>query len=96
MSKSIMQDEKVCFVTGATKGLDLHHVYAGSRRKLSDKWGCWVWLAHDVHMDLHERNPGLDRDLKDLCQRRFEELYGHEKFMAVFGKNYIREEKDDV
>jgi hypothetical protein len=96
MSDSILQSEKECFVTGATRGLDKHHIYHGPRRKAADKWGCWVWLAHDVHMDLHERNPGLDRDLKDLCQRRFEELYGHEKFMTVFGKNYLKEGNDDV
>ena len=91
MTKSIMQDEKVCFVTGAVNCLDKHHVFHGSRRKAADRWGCWVWLHHDVHMDLHQRNTALDRQLKALCQKRFEELYGHEKFMAVFGKNYLEE-----
>ena len=51
-----------------------------------------MWLAHDVHMDLHERNQELGYQLKALCQKRFEEIWGHEKFMAVFGKNYIKEE----
>jgi hypothetical protein len=91
--KSIMQDEKVCFLTGSTVGLDKHHVYHGSRRKAADEWGCWVWLRHDVHMDLHERNTAADRMLKGLCQRRFEELHGHDKFMQVFGKNYLMEEE---
>lgn len=50
-----------------------------------------MWLNHDVHMDLHGRNTALDRQLKAMCQERFEELYGHEKFMAVFGKNYREE-----
>lgn len=91
MSKSIMQDEKECFVTGSPYGLDLHHVYADPRRKASDKWGCTVWLRHDVHMDLHQRNTALDRQIKARCQKRFEELYGHEKFMDVFGKSYLEE-----
>lgn len=51
-----------------------------------------MWLNHDVHMDLHQRNTALDRQLKAICQKRFEELHGHEKFMQVFGKNYIKEE----
>lgn len=91
MSKSIIQDEKECYVTGCPYGLDKHHVYAGIRRKASEKWGCWVWLRHDVHMDLHQRNTALDKELKAVCQAKFEERYGHEKFMSVFGKNFREE-----
>ena len=89
MTKSIMQDEKECFVTGSQTQLDRHHVYAGSRRKASEKYGCWVWLRHDVHMELHDRNKVLDKMLRRTCQERFEELYDHEMFMEVFGKNYL-------
>lgn len=89
MSDSIMQSEKVCFVTGATVNLDKHHVFHGSRRKAADKWGCWCWLEHSVHMDLHQRNTALDQALKAACQERFEALYSHEQFMQVFGKSYI-------
>lgn len=84
-----MQDEKECYVTGTTKDLDLHHCFHGSRRKAADKWGCWVWLNHDVHMDLHSRNTALDKRIKAECQQRFEELYDHETFMKVFGKSYL-------
>ena len=86
---SIMQSEKECFVTGSTQQLDLHHVYHGSRRNKADQYGCWVWLRHDVHMDLHQRNTALDRQLKQECQLRFEALYGHKKFMKEFGKSYL-------
>ena len=34
-------------------------------------------------------NKDLDLELKKLAQKRFEEKYGHEKFMAIFGKNYL-------
>lgn len=89
MSDSIMQSEKVCFVTGATVNLDKHHIYHGSRRKAADKWGCWCWLEHSVHMDLHQRNTALDESLKMACQERFEALYDRQTFMNVFGKSYI-------
>lgn len=46
-------------------------------------------------MDLHERYPELDRDLKECCQKLFEEKWGHKKFMDVFGKNYIRDEEEN-
>ena len=89
MAKSIMQDEKKCFITGATRDLDKHHCFHGPNRKLAEKWGCWIWLRHDLHMELHDRNKDLDRMIERACQERFEELHGHKKFMIVFGKNYL-------
>ena len=89
MSKSIMQAEKRCFITGATVGLDKHHCMHGIRRKAADKWGCWVWLRHDIHMRLHDSDKALDRQIQQACQRSFEALYGHEKWMQVFGKSYL-------
>ena len=89
MKKSIMQDEQKCFITGSQTRLDLHHVFAGANRKNSDKWGCWVWLRHDIHMELHDRDKTLDKMIRRACQERFEELYNHETFMKVFGKNYL-------
>jgi hypothetical protein len=89
---SILQTEKECYITGATSGLHKHHVYTASRRKASDKWGCWVWLRADWHnlsdYGVHF-NKDLDTRLKRECQERFEKLYGHEKFMSVFGKNFL-------
>lgn len=89
MTESILQTEKECFITGAKANLDLHHCFHGPRRKAADEWGCWVWLRHDIHMELHQRDISLDRMIQRTCQERFEELYGHEKFMAVFGKSYL-------
>lgn len=86
---SIMQDEKECFVTGSKTGLDPHHIYHGCRRKAADEWGCWVWLRHDIHRELHDKDKTLDRMLERACQERFEQLYGHSKFMEVFGKSYL-------
>lgn len=88
-SPSILQSEKRCYITGAEAWLDQHHIYAGSRRKKSDEWGCWCWLRHDIHMDLHQRDPDLDRRLKRECQEAFEAIHGHEKFMEIFGKSYL-------
>ena len=78
-------------MTGKRVDLDRHHILHGPRRKAADEWGCWVWLNHDVHMDLHSRNTDLDRRLKDICQRRFEAVYGREKWMEVFGRNYLED-----
>ena len=46
---SIMQDEKVCFLSGSLEGLERHHIYGGANRRNSAKYGLWVWLRHDLH-----------------------------------------------
>ena len=92
MGKSLLQDEKKCYITGATENLHQHHIFKGSRRKASDKWGCWVWLRADWHnmadYGVHF-NKELDTWLKLEAQAAFEAKYGHQKFMDVFGKNYL-------
>lgn len=97
MTKSIMQDKRECYISGFSTNLARHHIYGGGRRQLSDIWGCWVWLRADWHnmadygvhgKDGHELNMRLKRE----CQKRFEELYGHDTFMAVFKKNYLEDE----
>ena len=87
--KSIMQDNRECYITGSQTRLDVHHIYHGPRRKASDRYGCWVWLRHDIHMALHQTDPELDKRLKRECQQRFMELYGYDEFMRIFGKSYL-------
>ncbi len=91
--RSIMQDTKECYITGSTVNLHRHHVFGGNpNRELSEKYGCWVWLRADWH---NLSNYGvhfdkkLDLRIKRETQSKFEELYGHEKFMKVFGKSYL-------
>ena len=89
-TKSILQREQQCYITGSRVNLDCHHVYHGtSNRKLSDIYGCWVWLNHDVHMRLHGGDRELDLRLKRECQEAFEAIYGREVFVQVFGKSYL-------
>lgn len=93
---SIMQEEHECYLTGSQCELDLHHVFHGTaNRKLSDKWGCWCWLKHSIHMDLHDKDKKLDRKLQQDCQRKFEEIYSRKLFMQIFGKNYLTEEDNE-
>ena len=88
-----LQEHKVCFFCSMTTGLHLHHVYGGSaNRKKSDKYGCVVWLCgphHNLSKDGVHMNHKRDLILKQYTQRKFEEVYGHEKFMEVFKKNYL-------
>lgn len=92
MADSIMQNSRECFITGDTTRLCRHHIYAGGRRQTSEKWGCWVWLRYDWHNGANygvHFNHDLDIRLKRQCQEQFERLYGHDKFMQVFGKSWL-------
>lgn len=86
---SILQTEKECYVTGSRVNLDCHHCFHGPRRKAADEYGCWVWLRHDIHMHLHQRDAELDRRIKQECQEEFEKRFSHDLFMKIFGKSYL-------
>lgn len=93
MSRSIMSTDKECYLTHRTDNLHRHHIYFGTgQREQSEKWGCWCYLTGVVHNQSKNSvhfNRDLDLYLKRECQYEFEALYGHEKFMEVFGRNYI-------
>ena len=78
---------------GKTNDLHTHEVFYGSaNRSKSIKWKLQVRLCGEHH-DLSSKgvhfNKVLDTQLKKFAQTKFEELYGHEKFMEVFKKNYL-------
>lgn len=91
---SILQGkEKYCYITGETENLEKHHIYFGSRRKTSDKYGFWVWLTPEMHRGtngVHGKNGHeIDIFLKTECQKKFEETNDHDTFMKLIGRNYI-------
>lgn len=91
--KSIISDEKRCFVCGRSVGLERHHILKGTAwRKQSEKYGLTVWLCFDHHRGkhgVHNGNTALDFKLMQIAQERFEEIYGHDKFMEVFRRNFL-------
>lgn len=93
MTASIIQQEKRCYVTGATTGLDAHHCFKSSRRKAAERYGLKVWLRHDVHMAMHDHMPPyetLENELKAVAQQAFEDRGGtRDDFMRIFGANYL-------
>lgn len=93
-NKSIIQPSMDrCIVCGSKFNLHTHEVFYGSsNREKSIEWGCYVKLCpyhHNASNEGVHYNRQRDLWLKKLGQRKFEELYGHEKFMEVFHKNYL-------
>lgn len=91
-SKSIMQDEKVCFLTNSTQNLHRHHIFGGANRDNSEKYGLWIYLTADMH-NMSNKGIHFNRELaitiKQLGQKEFEKTHTREEFMRIFGKNYL-------
>lgn len=101
-SVSVLQgNRKVCYVSGQKTDLQKHHIFHGEgRREVSDRHGFWVYLQAKYHSaalgGLHAHpNSGLDLQLKRLCQREYEKVYGTEAFFEIFHEDFIpfKEEK---
>lgn len=83
-----------CIITGSPN-VHLHHIYPGTRRKQSERYGFVVPLRCDLHEfgkdSVHENpNAGLDLKLKQMAQEYWESHYGNRQaFIETFGKNYL-------
>lgn len=94
---SIIQNERICFITGSTNGLQEHHIFFGAGdRTLSEEYGLKVWLRWDYHIaDSPHRTPHNDREvdlwLKRIAQKKFEETYSRLEFIRLFKRNYLEE-----
>lgn len=89
---SIISNDRQCYVCGTRMNLHKHHIFYGTgNRKLSEKYGCWIYLCA-YHHNMSDKgvhfNKKLDNELKSLCQREFEKRY-KENFLTVFGRNFI-------
>ena len=83
--KSIIQDQKECFICGINYDIETitrlheHHIFEGTaRRKLSEKYGLKVYLCHRHHVtdtkySIHSQKQ-LDLELKQLAQRNLKKL----------------------
>ena len=91
--KSLISNEKKCYVCGTTQNIHLHHIYRGyAFRKVSDKYGCWVYLCgyhHNLSNEGIHFNKELDTRIKQLCQRKFQEAYPDLDFRKIFGRSYL-------
>lgn len=88
--KSLIQNNKECYVCG-NPYVECHHLYKGVKcRKIADREGMWVWLCSKHHRELHDNaGRGLDMDLMQLGQQIFEETHTREEFRQLFNKSYL-------
>ena len=96
MKKSIIQDEKECYVCHTIRCLEKHHVFNGTAsRKKSDHDGLTIWLCNRHHTGSNysvHQNQELDLLIKKRGQLAWERKYGtREEFLKRYGKNYMEE-----
>jgi len=91
--KSIIENQEGCYICGRSGNTEVHHVYFGNNRKHSDDCGLTVELCRECHRGtngVHGKNGyELNLRLKVQFQRLFEKLHGRERFVQIFGKNYL-------
>lgn len=89
----LVDDMEHCIVCGTTRNIHIHHVIQGTaNRKKSDKYDLVVPLCaehHNMSNNGVHFNKHLDTKLKKWAQRKFEEKYSHELWMATFHRNYL-------
>lgn len=90
--KSILQKEKECWFCGRTDGLELHHVYGGPNRTVSDRNGFTVWLCRRHHTGSNQSvhmNSKMSLTVKCCCQSEYEKTHTREEFRKLIGKSYL-------
>lgn len=91
--KSIISNEERCFICGSTLNLEWHHIFEGSLRKSSEKYGLKVRLCARCHRYAdgsirHNPLPEVDRSLKALAQKRFAEEFPDKDWLRIFHRNW--------
>ena len=97
--KPSLYNERIdgCWICG-NPNVEEHHIYQSSRRPISDREGCVVYLCHTHHQDPRfgvHHDANLMNFFKKDCQRRWEEREGvsgdseHEAFRGVFYESYL-------
>ena len=87
---SILTDDlKHCYLCGCPL-VDMHEIYGAGNRKASMRNGFCVPLCRHHHMQVTCNNT-MNRELKQVCQKKFEETHTREEFMQIIGKNYLED-----
>lgn len=81
-----------CFFTG-TNRVERHHIFGGSNRARSEKYGFVIPLAPNLHPNGANAGPDaklIDIRLKQMAQEYYETHYGsRQQFIKEFGRSYL-------
>lgn len=99
MAKSILQNEKRCFLcnrNGAEDRLEEHHIFFGiANRAKSEEYGLKVYLCgircHRLGKESVHKNASVCRRLQAYTQVKAMQKYKwtEDDFREIFGRNYL-------
>ena len=94
MNKSIFENDSLekCYICGKWGKVDEHHVFGGSCRKTSDRYGLVVHLCRDCHSLIHDSDKGKEMKLylHQRGQMIYEERFGNRQaFIKEFIRSYL-------
>lgn len=96
MAKSIISEEKRCYICGTTQWIERHHIYGGAFRPKSEKYGLVIYLCNKHHNQppdgVHFNRERMDQ-IRAIGQRAFMEHYPDKDFMKEFGRNFLDDEQ---
>ena len=85
----LKHEEKICFLC-KRPATDRHHVFAGARKKQSDKDGNWVWLCRRCHnkvQDSAEEMKALQKHVQILLMK--ENGWTEKEFQKKYLRSFI-------
>ena len=86
-SRSLISSEPVCYICGTRENLEMHHIFGGRLRGLSERYGLTVCLCHEHHRGRKgaHGNGNVSLFFMRLAEAAFTEYYSHQLFIALFG-----------
>lgn len=79
-----------CYWCGRYAYLQRHHVFEGSNRQNSEKYGLVVNLCPECHRSMHSGHGKEKRqELHEEFQKVFEMDHSREEFIKIFTKSYL-------
>ena len=93
--KSILTDNfSVCYFCGQPRQ-HIHHIMNAANKKKAEKFGLLLPVCFVCHSKIHDGTSEDELNMlvvRQLGQRKFEEIYSRELWMQEFGKNYLMED----
>lgn len=98
MDSIIQKDREICYLCGMNRNLEpleCHHVFNGSNRKWSEKYGLTVYLhgckCHRTGQESVHSNAEIREALQAKAQRIAMKHYDWsvEDFRLIFGRSFI-------
>jgi 5-methylcytosine-specific restriction endonuclease McrA len=83
--------EGKCAICGRLGYMHIHHIFEGSLRKRSERYGMIVKLCPYCHIGDNgvHLNEKKNRALKRAAQAKFEKTHSREDFIKLFGRSYL-------